>query len=63
MSKVTKVFYIYVYDSVRGWVKITSNPKNGYVHIELTFTPIMEMAEKYPEREFTVMEVTKTIQE
>lgn len=54
-------YYIYVYNTIRGWVKITSNPIAGYANIEDGMEPMQESATRYPEREFTIMPVLKYI--
>lgn len=56
-EKVSQVFYIYCYDSVRGWVKLPSNPKHGYSENEMEEITLKakQQAEKYPGREFTIM--------
>jgi hypothetical protein len=56
-EEVSQVFYIYCYDSIRGWVKLPSNPKHGYGENEIKEMTLKakQQAEKYPGKEFTIM--------
>lgn len=58
--KAQQIFYIYCYDSIRGWVKLPSNPTYGYDTVEQCTSVMKEQSERYHDKEFTVFGVVKT---
>jgi hypothetical protein len=60
--KTIQVYYIYVYDHVRSWVKVsyTVNPADGFEFEEQAITALVELSNRYPLKEYTIMSVWKT---
>lgn len=56
------LLYLCIYDNVRGWIKCSSNPKEGYSleQSEELKKQIKTFSENYPGKEFTAMMVSKT---
>ena len=61
--KTMQVYFIYVYDSVRGWVKCNHhiNPISGFEFEEDVIKAIVLHSTSTPEKEFTFMPIYKTI--